>query len=143
MLICLYFLGKSRGERFRPLNHVAVIGDKIRLNCTTLNEDTRYWFRNAPLSADKELLYHKRRTIHSWFSVDQTIPGRCDLLFSSRKIASGRYGCDSDDGTHSAEVIVSGQIFCVNLCIGSSPKKNVIYRGLTPRFEPIRPAHCL
>lgn len=99
------------------MNYAAVIGEHIRLNCSKQNDDTGYWFRNAHLSADEVLIYHKKMVRNGLFSVDESVPGRSDLLFILSQGTSGRYGCDSVDGTHTAQVIMTGRCLYVNFCV--------------------------
>ena len=43
------------------------------------------------------------------FSVDDPAKGNFDLLFTSSESSSGRYGCESVEATHTAEVAVLGK----------------------------------
>lgn len=108
MLMCLCFLGYDLGQVIDPQNYAAVKDEIIRLNCSKRNDDTGLWFRSAPLSSNQILLYHRKVTRSGLFSVDESIPGRSDLLFISSNRTSGKYGCDSVYATHTAEVIVLG-----------------------------------
>lgn len=108
-ILFLFFLGNSLGERFSPLNYAAMIGENVRLNCSKQSDDTGYWFRSAPLSVDEILIYHKKTIRNGLFSVDESVPGRSDLFFTLSQETSGRYGCDSVDTTHTAQVIMTGR----------------------------------
>lgn len=105
------FLGHALAELFSPLNYAAVKGAKVRLNCSTQNDYNRYWFRSEPLSTEKMLIHHRKMTTNDLFVVDESVPGRLDLLFHLRDETSGRFGCDSVHGTHTAEIILAGQFY--------------------------------
>ena len=104
-------LARALIEPSSPLNYAAVKGETIRLNCTTDNDDTRYWFRSKPLSGDVILIHHNGNLDNRLFSVDESIPGRLDLLFTLRQRTSGRFGCDSGNGNRTAEIILTGQFY--------------------------------
>lgn len=107
------FLGDTVGETVSPLNYAAVEGTIIRLNCSTKNDDTRYWLRNRPLSGDDILIYHKGDLKNRMFTVYESVPRRSDLILTVWNRTSGRYGCDSGYTTHTAEVILTGQFLHV------------------------------
>lgn len=104
------FLGYGIGQLISPLNYATVKGAEIRLTCSKRIDEGGFWFRNAPLSFDQVLIYH--RTIkNGLFAVNESIPERSELIFMSSNRTSGRYGCHSVYATHTAEVIVTGQFY--------------------------------
>lgn len=109
MYLC--FLGHALAEPSSPLNYASVKGENLRLNCSTENDDSRFWFRSNPLSTEEELIYHNSYLHDRLFSVDESVPGRLDLLFILREGISGRFGCDSGYETRTAEIILSGQFY--------------------------------
>lgn len=117
MLMFLCFIMCNPEELSIPLNVAVVTPERVRLNCSTQDDDNAYWFRNAPKNADDTLIYHKKLIINDWFSVDDSVPGRSDLKFSSAERASGRYACGSVYATQTAEVVVVGKYLYVHFCV--------------------------
>lgn len=115
ILVKLYlcFLEHGVGAIFRPLNYAIVEGGRIRLNCSTQNDDTRYWFRKLPLSVDGILIYHNKELKSDLIEIDISVPGRSDLIFILWEKTAGRYGCDSGYATYTAEVILTGQFYAL------------------------------
>lgn len=113
----LCFILYNPKELSIPLNDAVVTPERVRLNCSTQEDDNAYWFRNAPENDDDTLIYHKKLIRDDWFTVDDSVPGRADLKFSSAERASGRYGCGSFYATHTAEVVVVGKYLYVHFCV--------------------------
>lgn len=105
------FYAQSLGETSRPLNRAAAIDDIVQLNCSTLDPENGYWQYTTPFQSNEVRIYDGYRVVNGMtelFSVNDSVQGRFNLIFTASESTSGRYTCRPGLtlAQQSAEVIV-------------------------------------